>query len=707
MKKILFLFLAIVILSNSSAQSQKGQDIDGEAISDQSGQSISMPDANTLAIGARNNNGNGTGSGQVRVYRWFNNSWVQKGQDIDGENAFDGSGFAVSMPDSNTVAIGSINNSDNGLNSGHVRVFSWNGINWVQKGQDIDGEFSGDNSGYSVSMPDANTVAIGATGNSDFAVDAGHVRIYEWNNNDWIQKGQDIDGEALGEESGFVVSMPNPNMVAIGAPLNNDNGFEAGQVRVYSFNGTSWQQLGQDINGESSGDQSGRSISMPDAFTLAIGAFYNSGSALRAGHARIYTWDGNLWVQKGQDIDGEAAEDRSGSAVSMPDSNTIAIGAVGNDDNGISSGQARVYSWNGSSWLQIGQDIDGEAAGDQCGNAISMSDASTLAVAARNNDGNGDNSGHVRVFCLPTFSTISITSCNSYNSPSGNYTWNSSNTYFDTISNSVGCDSIITISLTILNSSSSAISPVVCGSYTSPSGNYTWTASGNYSDTLVNALGCDSIISINLSINNNTSSTISPSACSSYTSPSGVYSWSNSGTYSDTITNSSGCDSIITINLTIDTLNLSLSQAGATLSADQAGASYQWLSCPTYTIIPTAELQSYTATSNGDYAVIISNGSCIDTSLCYNISGLGILENSFGNEFVVYPNPTLGQLSIDLGESYIEVKAQLRDLSGRLLSESSFAESRFLKLDITETSGVYLLQIQAGDKAAIVRIVKK
>jgi hypothetical protein len=146
---------------------------------------------------------------------------------------------------------------------------------------------------------------------------------------------------------------------------------------------------------------------------------------------------------------------------------------------------------------------------------------------------------------------ISPIVCNSYTSPSGKYTWTASGTHKDTIANAKGCDSLITINLTIKNSSTGAISPVVCNSYTSPSGKYSWTASGTHKDTIANAKGCDSLITINLTIKNNSTGTISPSVCSSYTSPSGKYIWTASGIHKDTILNSKGCDSLITVNLTI------------------------------------------------------------------------------------------------------------------------------------------------------------
>jgi hypothetical protein len=103
---------------------------------------------------------------------------------------------------------------------------------FLQKGNDIDGEVADDLSGYSVSMPDANTIAIGAFHNGGNDKDAGHVRIYRWNGSAWVQKGIDIDGEAFGDESGFSISMPDANTIAIGASSNDGNGIAAGHVRI-------------------------------------------------------------------------------------------------------------------------------------------------------------------------------------------------------------------------------------------------------------------------------------------------------------------------------------------------------------------------------------------------------------------------------------------------------------------------------------------
>ena len=95
-------------------------------------------------------------------------------------------------------------------------------------------------------------------------------------------------------------------------------------------------QLGADIDGEATGDQSGWSVSLSsDGTTVAIGARLNDGNGNYAGHVRIYEYSSGSWTQLGADIDGEAAGDQSGSSVSLSSDGTrVAIGAAGNDGNG-------------------------------------------------------------------------------------------------------------------------------------------------------------------------------------------------------------------------------------------------------------------------------------------------------------------------------------------------------------------------------------
>ena len=149
----------------------------------------------------------------------------------------------------------------------------------------------------------------------------------------------------------------------------------SGHVRVYQFSNDSWSQLGEDIDGEAGGDRSGYSVSLSsDGKILAVGATGNEGNGSNSGHVRIYNYDGTNWSQLGEDVDGKSASNNSGSSVSLSsDGKTIAIGSNESDQNGENSGLVKIYNYNGSAWTQLGSDIDGEAAGDASGFSVSIS----------------------------------------------------------------------------------------------------------------------------------------------------------------------------------------------------------------------------------------------------------------------------------------------------------------------------------------------
>ena len=163
----------------------------------------------------------------------------------------------------------------------------------------------------------------------------------------------------------------------------------------------------------------------------------------------------------------------------------------------------------------------------------------------------------------------------------------------------------------------------------------------------------------------------------------------------------------MTLDLTINSVDSSVTQSGTTLSANEPGATYQWVYCPDLTPIAQANNQIYNPTANGIYAVIVTSNGCSDTSACYTITGVGIIENDFGNELLLYPNPTDGNFSIDLGNSYNGVKITITDMNGKMIRSKTHGESRLLNLTLGEAPGVYLLKIEAEGRIAVIRLLKE
>jgi hypothetical protein len=397
------------VQATTSTWEQVGADIDGEFDDGKFGNSVALSsDGTRVAIGEDQYSAVGKSYvGRVRVYDWDGSSWTQVGDDIVGENASDQSGGAVAISsDGSRVAIGAYLNNGSFPTAGHVRVYDLIGATWTQVGADIDGEAEGDLSGSSVAISsDGSRVAIGAYGNDGAVADSGvgHVRVYDWNGSSWTQVGADIDGEAANDWSGemSIAMSSSGSRVAIGAPRNDGNGPESGHVRVYDLIGATWTQVGADIDGEAADDRAGTSVAMSsNGSRIVIGAPRNDGAGSNAGHVRVYDLVGATWTQVGADIDGEAAGDRAGTSVAMSSSGSrIAIGASNNDGAGSNAGHVRVYDLVGTTWTQVGADIDGEAADDLSGGAVAMSsNGFRVAIGAILNDSIESNAGHVRIF---------------------------------------------------------------------------------------------------------------------------------------------------------------------------------------------------------------------------------------------------------------------------------------------------------------------
>lgn len=356
----------------------------------------------------------------------------------------------------------------------------------------------------------------------------------------------------------------------------------------------------------------------------------------------------------------------------------------------------------------------------------------------------------------PSFDTISVNACDSYDSPSGNYTWTTSGTYYDTIPNAAGCDSLLTLNLTLNYSTTDTMTVTACESYDSPSGLYNWTTSGTYYDTIPNMAGCDSLLTINLTVNYTTSDSIVLTECDSFASPSGNYTWTTSGIYHDTIPNMAGCDSLmtfnltvlqssnssittsacgmyvapdnvdytasgtyvaiipnavgcdstITINLTIFNIDTNVTVSGATLTSATAGAtSYQWVDCATQTPIAGATSASYTATANGDYAVMITNGACgTAMSECTTISNIGIDENGV-MLVTAYPNPVTTNLTVVNSDSKA-LTLRLLDHAGREISSRVSAEKE-IKIDMKNlATGMYILKVSNNGSEQTIKIIR-
>lgn len=245
---------------------------------------------------------------------------------------------------------------------------------------------------------------------------------------------------------------------------------------------------------------------------------------------------------------------------------------------------------------------------------------------------------------------------------------------------------------------SGTLTTTACDSYTSSSGN-TYTASGTYVDTVTSALGCDSILTLNLTVNANSSSTFAATGCNDYTSPSGKHTWTSSGTYNDVIPNAIGCDSNMTINLTIKTIDINVLVNNASLTSWASAAVYQWLDCNNnYAAIPGATAQTFFPTASGSYAVEVSKNGCTDTTACYTINGIGLEEFVGQNGVAMFPNPAKDFTTLHFKQTFSTIDICISNAVGQKLKEQNFVNTNTAELALDLPKGVYLLNIKADGK---------
>jgi len=149
----------------------------------------------------------------------------------------------------------------------------------------------------------------------------------------------------------------------------------------------------------------------------------------------------------------------------------------------------------------------------------------------------------------PSFGSETISNCGAYTWAANSQTYTQSGTYTAILTNAAGCDSTVTLNLTIKDATTGSETISNCGAYTWAANSQTYTQSGTYTAILTNAAGCDSTVTLNLTILSKSTSTVTASACVSYNWNNKTY--TKSGTYWFIGKNTLGCDSIVKLVLTI------------------------------------------------------------------------------------------------------------------------------------------------------------
>lgn len=383
---------------------QLGADIPGNGVDNYFGYpAIPNADGSRVLFGAPLYSQGGDPVGLAQVYEFNGADWVQLGQDIVGDSPADQLGISMDINDAGTrfVANSRAEFSD-GANSysGDARVYELQGGNWVQLGTNILGpsnsiEFFGEH----VSI-NANGTRVAASLRS-FNGFFGLVRVYEFQSGNWVQIGDDIVGQSL-ELLGDALSLNDiGNRIAVGGPAYDGTEQNQGVIRIYELQGNNWVQIGDNIIGEAAGDEIGEFLEINGSGDRVISGEYDSDNGGNfAGQVRVFELQGNSWIQLGNSIIGENEEDWLGFSVSIDgEGNTIALTKVLDNINAGKVGAIGIYELTGNMWEEQTVEDLNFPAGEFFGGGVWLSrDGNYAATGAGGADGNDSRSGVGLVF---------------------------------------------------------------------------------------------------------------------------------------------------------------------------------------------------------------------------------------------------------------------------------------------------------------------
>ncbi|MEZ4803839.1 MAG: T9SS type A sorting domain-containing protein [Gelidibacter sp.] len=473
----------------------------------------------------------------------------------------------------------------------------------------------------------------------------------------WNQIGNIIVGDSPLDEFGLSVDINSEGtIVAIGSYATTPGSSEdtQGLVRVFENISGVWTQIGADIYGEHDDDFSIFPSLNSEGNILAIGAYGNDYNGVFAGYVRVFENIAGVWTQIGSDINGENPGDFAGHSVSLnANGNIVAIGSPGNFDNGTIPGHVSVFENIGGVWTQIGSNINGESSGDRAGQSISLnSNGDIVAIGSPLNDDNGNDSGHVRVFQNIAGVWTQIGS-NINGGVEGDWTG------FSVSLNSNG--NILAIGSPNVDDTVS-VYEYIAG---------IWTQIGSFDNVenwgtgrsvSLNANG--DILAIGSPYNYRTGQTYAGHV-KVYKKIAGVWTQVNADIFMQNSFNLFGW-------------SVSLNSDGDTLAV---GAPY-------YSLAP-----NYYSTAG---AAVIYN----------NTNVLNVTEDNLGQSISLYPNPTNDFSFIKFGKFHEQIKMNIFDSQGKLIKSYVYKNTDLIKIETTKwAAGIYYINLSLLDKMTTVKLV--
>ncbi|MBN1327022.1 MAG: FG-GAP repeat protein [Candidatus Cloacimonetes bacterium] len=431
------------------------------AMYDYFGSSVSIS-GNWIATGSTGNDEAGNGSGAVYFYQNSAGNWLERDKVIASDTTVsDEFGYAVAI-DGDYALLTAWKDDDNGPNSGSAYIFKRDGLIWNEQDKitpsnagtsdmfgnsaSLDGDYAvvgaayyddddldcgsawvfyrtgtqwdqidillsdvrtpDDLFGYQVAI-DGTTIAVGCPGDDDNGIDSGSVFSFQNTDNDFSLAGKVFASDGFAYRYfGSVIAM-DADWLAVGVPLDNDNGEEAGAVYIYHWTGSEWSEESKFSGSDTEdGDQFGSSIAIQGQ-DIMIGAWHEDTAANNAGAVYYYRYDGRSWQEQKLVAFDATAHAHFGFSVSF-DGNLAAVGAPGCYDNGSQSGAVYLFEKIGETWQNPTKYIPADnVLYDYLGRSVAVS-GNRMIAGATGVDDHGNSSGAAYILDLSTTDEIKL-----------------------------------------------------------------------------------------------------------------------------------------------------------------------------------------------------------------------------------------------------------------------------------------------------------